>query len=170
MIERLESVLAAVRTEFPDVEVLSSGVRRERGAFALWMTIDREGGVDTVVCERISRAIDRHAEALGDSVGSYTIEVASAGVDRPLLLPEHYRRFAGSEARIITRLRIANRVEFSGTIEEADAAKVRIADRYAGMVDIPYAAIKRANLAYDPASDLKRAGETAAKRARRRKR
>jgi len=170
MIDRFESVLAAVRSDFPDVEVLSSGVRRERGAFALWMTIDREGGVDTVLCERISHAIDRRAEALGDSAGSYTIEVASAGVDRPLLLPAHYRRFAGREARIITRLRIANRVEFSGTIQEADEEKVRIADRYAGMVDIPYAAIKRANLVYDPASDLKRAGDNASKRARSRKR
>ncbi|MBV8171667.1 MAG: ribosome maturation factor RimP [Candidatus Eremiobacteraeota bacterium] len=167
MIERFESVLAGARAEFADIEVLVSGVRRERGSYVLWMRIDRPGGVDTALCERVARAIDRRAEALGDAAGPYTIEVASAGVDRPLLEPAHYRRFAGREARIITRLRIANRVEFSGAIEDADDARVRIADRYAGSVDIPYAAIKRANLVYHADDDLKRARPARAKERKR---
>ena len=154
--QRLESILAEIESSFPSVEVLKTGARRERGAYALNVTIDREGGVDTALCEQVTRFIDKRVERLVPPVDAYTIEVGSAGVDRPLLVPAHYIRFLGREARIITRLRIQNRVEFSGPIEAADEAKVRVADRYAGSVDIPYPAIKKANLVYRVQEDLKR--------------
>jgi len=155
-IEQLEAVLKNITVEFPSIEVLKTTVRRERGAYVLAVTVDRANGVDTDLCEQLTRYIERRVEAQTPPIGSYTIEVASAGLDRPLLTPAHFTRFAGRPARIITSLRVANRVEFSGAIESADDAKVTIADRYAGRVEIPYGAIKRANLIYEPAQDLKR--------------
>jgi ribosome maturation factor RimP len=155
-IESLDSILLGIATEFPSIEVLKASARRERGAYALAVTVDRDGGVDTALCEQLTRYIDHRVEALGEAVGPYTIEVASAGLDRPLLIPAHFKRFSGRDARIITKLRISNRVEFTGKLDAADDTKVTIADRYAGMVDIPYAAIKRANLVYEPADDLKK--------------
>ena len=155
-IEQLDDVLRGIAVEFPSIEVLKSNVRRERGAYVLAVIIDRKGGVDTQLCEYVTRFIAKRADALTPPAGPYTIEVASAGLDRPLLTPAHFARFIGSEARIITTLRIANRVEFTGRIESADDVKVDIADRYAGRVEIPYATIKRANLVYEPAADLKR--------------
>ncbi len=156
--ERLEAILHGIAEHFKDVEVLKTGVRREGRGYALSVTVDREGGVDTALCERITRFIDQRIEAekLGETLGAYTIEVGSAGLDRPLLAPAHYRRFIGRDARIITSLRVHNRVEFTGRIEAADEDKVTLADRYAGRVDVPYAAVKRANLVYDIADDLKR--------------
>ena len=156
--ERLEAILQNVAERFADVEVLKTAVRREGRAYALSVIIDREGGVDTALCERITRFIDQgvEAEKFDAALGPYTIEVGSAGLDRPLLAPAHYRRFIGHDARIITSLRVHNRVEFTGKIEAADEDKVTLADRYAGRVDVPYAAIKRANLVYDIAGDLKR--------------
>ncbi|MBV8081461.1 MAG: hypothetical protein JO293_07920 [Candidatus Eremiobacteraeota bacterium] len=154
--QRLGSILEGIAAGFPSIEVLKTAVRRERGAYALSVTIDRDGGVDTALCEQVTRYIDKRAEALEPPVDGYTIEVGSAGLDRPLLAPEHYMRFLGREARIITKLRIHNRVEFAGPIEAADEEKVRIADRYAGSVEIPYPAIKRANLVYRVEEDLKR--------------
>jgi len=156
--ERLEAILHAVAEHFKDVEVLKTVARREGRAYALSVTVDRDGGVDTELCERITRFIDQRVEAekFDTPLGPYTIEVGSAGLDRPLLTPAHYRRFAGREARIITSLRVYNRVEFTWKIEAADEDKVTLEDRYAGRVDVPYAAIKRANLVYDPADDLRR--------------
>lgn len=155
-IERLENILRNIAVEFPSIEVLKTIVRRERGAYALAVTVDRENGVDTDLCGQLTRYIERRIEALTPPIGACTIEVSSAGLDRPLLVPAHFMRFRGRPARIITSLRVANRVEFTGPIESADEAKVTIADRYAGHVDIPYGAIKRANLVYEPADDLKR--------------
>jgi ribosome maturation factor RimP len=155
-IESLDSILHGIATEFPSIEVLKASARRERGAYALAVTVDRDGGVDTALCEQLTRYIDHRVEGLGESVGPYTIEVASAGLDRPLLTPAHFQRFIGRDARIITRLHIGNRVEFTGRIESADDTKTSIVDKYAGKVEIPYAAIKRANLIYEPADDLKK--------------
>ena len=155
-LHKLEALIKDFAAEFTSIEILKSNVHRERGQFVIALTIDREDGVDTTLCEQISRIIDLRAEALGAEIGAYSIEVASAGLDRPLLTPEHFRRFAGRDARIITRLPVAKRVEFTGRIESATDICVTLADRYAGIVEIPHAAIKKANLVYEPREDLKK--------------
>ncbi len=155
-LHKLATLLSDFAAEFTSIEVLKSSVHRERGQSLIALMIDREGGVDTTLCEQVSRIIDLRAEALGPEIGPYRIEVASAGVDRPLLTPEHFRRFAGRDARVITRLPIAKRVEFNGRIESANDVSVTMADRYAGTVEIPHAAIKKAHLVYEPATDLRR--------------
>jgi ribosome maturation factor RimP len=154
--QRLEKLLENFAAEFTSIEILKASVHRERGEYVLSLQIDREDGVDTTLCEQVSRIIDLRAEALGSSIGPYSIEVASAGLDRPLLNAEHFRRFIGREARIITRFPIAKRVEFTGRIESSDGVSVRLADRYAGAVDIPHQAIKKAHLTYEPSEDLHR--------------
>lgn len=154
----VEEIITAISREFATVEVLKHTVRRERGVLAIAVSIDRDGGVDTGLCERISRFVANRLDASSPPIGNYSLEVASAGLDRPLLTPAHFKRFAGRDVRIITHLRIANRVEFTGRIEAADETKVILLDRYAGRVEIPYGAIKRANLAYEPAQDLKKSG------------
>jgi ribosome maturation factor RimP len=142
--------------EFRGVEVLKSVVRRERGSYVLSLIVDCEDGVDTDLCEEISRYLIRRVDELPPPIPNYRVEVASAGLDRPLLTPAHYRRFAGQRIKVITTLRIANRTEFSGAIGHVNEEAVTVADPYAGPTPIPYAAIKRANLIYDPAQDLKK--------------
>jgi ribosome maturation factor RimP len=141
---------------FADLELLRCTVRRERDAFVISLVIDREGGVDANLCEAVSRYVERRIEALPPPIPLFTLEVASAGVERPLVRPEHYRRFRNRIVRVITTLRIRNRTEFLGAIEESDDNAVVIRDRYAGPTPIPYAAIKRATLYYDPRWDLER--------------
>jgi len=153
---RVETIAANIPREFNGVEVLKSTILRERGAYAIALCIDRDGGVDTSLCERISRYVSNRLDESSPPFGNYSIEVASAGLDRPLLAPAHYARFLGRDIRVITTLRIANRVEFIGRIEAADEVKVKMSDLYAGTVEIPYAAIKRAHLVYEASADLKK--------------
>lgn len=154
----IEGVMASVAGEdrFDGVEIVRSALRREHGAYVVETVVDREGGVDTDLCEAISRALIRGIDALVPSIGSYRVEVASAGLDRPLLKPEHYRRFAGRIVKVITTLRIANRTEFTGAIGGSDDSSATILDPHAGPTQIPFAAIKRANLVFDPSADLKK--------------
>ena len=154
----LETIAGSVSSapEFFDVEVLRASVRRENRTFVLGLIVDREGGVDTDLCESISRYLIRRIDALDPPVSDYRVEVSSAGLERPLLTPSHFKRFRGRIARIITSLRIGNRVEFAGPIDLASDDSVTIADPHAGPTPIPYAAIKRAHLVYDPSTDLKK--------------
>jgi ribosome maturation factor RimP len=153
----LEEIAAAVPsvTAFHDVEVLKTTVLKEHGAYVVSLMIDREGGVDIDLCEAISKYLIRRMDALDPPV-DYRVEVASAGLERPLLAPSHYRRFRGKAAKVVTSLHIGNRVEFTGPIDAVTDDAVTILDPHAGPTPIPYAAIKRAHLVYDPATDLKK--------------
>jgi len=142
--------------QFPGIEILKCAVRKEHRVHYISIVLDREGGVDSDLCEAVSRYVENRIEELSPPVGLFQLEVASAGLDRPLLRPAHFQRFRGREIIVITSLRIGNRVEFTGAILDADDTAVTIADRYAGPTPVPYAAIKRANLVYDPREDLKR--------------
>lgn len=142
--------------DFRDVEVLKCSVHKEHRVHHLSITIDREGGVDSNLCEAVSRYVEHRIEELPPPAPLFQLEVASAGLARPLLRPEHFKRFRGREINVITTLRIKNRVDFTGAISHADDVAVTVEDKYAGPTPLPYAAIKRANLVYDPREDLKR--------------
>ena len=142
--------------EFRDVEVLKSNVLKQHRVYYVSIIIDRESGVDSNLCEAVSRYVENRIEELPPPVPLFQLEVASAGLARPLLRPEHFARFQGREINVITTLRIKNRVEFTGPIAHADGTAVTVNDKYAGPTPLPYAAIKRANLVYDPREDLKR--------------
>jgi ribosome maturation factor RimP len=156
--QALEEIIATLSADprFHDVEVLRSAVKREHGAYVLDVVVDRDGGVDTDLCQAISKQLIRRVDALEPAVDGYRVEVSSAGLDRPLLTPAHFRRFAGRTAKVITTLRIANRTEFTGGIGPVSEESVIILDPHAGPTPIPFGAMKRANLVYDPSEDLKR--------------
>jgi ribosome maturation factor RimP len=118
--------------------------------------LDREGGVSTQLCEAVSKAIARSIDALSTPAPDYDLEVASAGLDRPLYTPAQFRRFAGRKAKVVTSKPVGNRVEFSGPIVTADDTAVVIDDAHAGATPVTHAVIKRANLIYDASTDFKR--------------
>ncbi len=154
----VETICSSLTTlpELDGIEVLKSTVRAERGTFMIAVVIDRESGVDTDVCAAVAQSIERRLEALPPPVPLFHLEVSSAGLARPLLKPDDYRRFSGREINVITTLRIRNRTEFTGTIAHADDNAVTLDDRYAGRTAIPYQVIKRANVVYRPEADLKK--------------
>jgi len=96
-------------------------------------------------CEAISRALSAKLDVEDPIASSYTLEVSSPGIDRPLVRPKDYRRFAGHMARIEARAPIAGRRRFTGKIVEADENRVQLAVEE-GTVDIPFAEIARAKL------------------------
>jgi ribosome maturation factor RimP len=153
---QLEEIAASVPGAFGGVEVLRTLIRREGRTHVMSLIVDREGGMDTDACARISRFVINRIEALDPPIDDYRIEVSSAGLERPLLTAEHYRRFRGRPAKVITSLHIGNRVEFNGPIDTVTDEAVTIRDPHAGPTPIPFAAIKRAHLIYDPSSDLKK--------------
>jgi ribosome maturation factor RimP len=74
--------------DLEDAVVTPAGKRR-----MLRVIVDKDGGVDlddvAQVSSAVSSALDE-SEAMGGT--PYVLEVTSPGVDRPLLLPRHWRR------------------------------------------------------------------------------
>ncbi len=87
----LEPAVAAMGMDLEDVRITSAGRRR-----LLRIVVDADGGVSlddiALVSRELSATLDR-AAAMGEA--SYTLEVSSPGVDRPLTEPKHWRRATG---------------------------------------------------------------------------
>jgi ribosome maturation factor RimP len=119
----------------PDVELLAL----ERPASErLRLVIDREGGVDIALCERVTAA-------LRDMLETWSLEVSSPGPERPLTKPEHFRRFVGSTVRVRTVEEIEGRRTFTGRLAGADENQVSV-EATDGAVTIPLTAVRRSNL------------------------
>ena len=70
---------------------------KEAGSWFLRVYIDKEGGVSIDDCEAVSRPLSDKLDELDPIEGSYTLEISSAGADRALKKPEHFRQFMGTE-------------------------------------------------------------------------
>ena len=126
---------AALAQAEPQVEVLLAEVV---GGSTVRLFIDHPDGVSLDLCERVTNHLARVRER-------FALEVSSPGSDRPLTKPDHFRRFLGRRARVRTRDAHGGRSSFTGELVGATDAEVTIAAE-AGVVSIPYAAIKRSNL------------------------
>jgi len=79
--------------------------------------------------------------------GSYTLEVSSPGLDRPLKNPKDFRRNIGKLVRIVTRENIDNRSFFVGRLVEVNGELLRLSVSEGGEeVVIPFDIISNARL------------------------
>ncbi len=69
---------------------------KEAGTWFLRVYIDKAGGVSIDDCEAVSRPLSDKLDEVDPIEGSYTLEISSAGADRALKKPEHFRQFMGS--------------------------------------------------------------------------
>jgi ribosome maturation factor RimP len=77
-------------------------------------------------CAEISRAVSALLDVEDPLPGSYVLEVTSPGLDRPLVKPDDYVRFAGFEARIETVAPIDGRRRFKGRLGGLEGDEVRL--------------------------------------------
>ncbi|HET9029453.1 MAG TPA: ribosome maturation factor RimP [Candidatus Aquilonibacter sp.] len=152
--DKFEQTLDAIAHDsaFAGVEIVSHAARARRGMTTFTVTIDKEGGVDLATCERIAGRINDVLEEFEDP---YSLEVESAGLERPLVRPHDYERFAGKKAKIVTTLMINGGKTHRGTLVGLRGETVILATDN-GELPLPIATIKSANLEYDPRADLTR--------------
>lgn len=127
------------------VRVLLMGTTRQ----TLQIMAERKDNTAMAVedCTAISRAISPILDVEDPIKGSYSLEISSPGVNRPLIKPEDYTRFIGLNAKIETSCLIDNRRRFNGIIKEFNKNnEVVLADEDA-VFNIPYDSIKTAKLA-----------------------
>lgn len=91
-------------------------------------------------------------EALDPVSGSYTLEVSSAGMARPLRRPCDFARFVGEDVELTTTATEGRR-RYKGRIESADDAAVTLALEGDEQVTIPFDEVKKCTL--KPVYDFK---------------
>jgi ribosome maturation factor RimP len=102
--------------------------------------------MDVEACAALSRALSAVLDVEDPMPGSYTLEVSSPGIDRPLTRPKDFARWAGHIARLETAEPVEGRRRFKGTLLglEGDLVKLRLED--GKEAEVPLSAVSRAKL------------------------
>ncbi len=96
-------------------------------------------------CTEISHTISALLDVEDPIPGGFTLEVSSPGIDRPLVRPRDFERFAGHVAKIETSRPIEGRKRFRGLLGGITDAGVRIVVEDQE-TEVPFEAIQRAKL------------------------
>jgi len=109
---------------------------------------DRADGslINVEDCERITRAISAVLDVEDPLPGAWTLEVSSAGIDRPLTRVKDWNRFAGHQARVEMLMPVDGRRRFTGIVLGADEAQARLRLDDGTDVALPFADMRRAKL------------------------
>ena len=73
---------------------------KEAGVWYLRLYIDKPEGVAIDDCVAVDRLVSPLLDEADPIEGSYTFEVSSAGMERPLRLPEHFTACMGQEVEV----------------------------------------------------------------------
>ena len=92
----------------------------------LRLLIDKQGGVDILDCEAISRVVSDLLDEADPIEGSYVFEVGSAGAERPLKRPTDFEQFMGADVLLKTYKLRDGRKEFSGVLAGYDNGAVSL--------------------------------------------
>ncbi len=150
----LEPIVARDGFELVEVEWL-----REGRSWVLRLYVDRPGGVTVDHCQELSRTIEPVLDVEELIEPSYSLEVSSPGLERPLRKPEHFQRFSGERAQVKTFGPLDTgsgpRKSWTGTLRGFQDGAVAI--EVDGQVHrIPLDKIAKAHLEYDFEADLRR--------------
>ena len=107
--------------ELVDVEYVKEG-----STYYLRAYIDKEGGITINDCEAVAREMNELLDREDFIPDSYTFEVSSPGLGRPLKKEKDYVRSMGKEIEIRTYRAINREKEFYGILSAYDENTVTI--------------------------------------------
>jgi ribosome maturation factor RimP len=99
---------------------------REAGQWFLRLYLDKEGGIDILDCEAVSRKVSDLLDEADPIEGSYTFEVSSAGLERALKKPEHFAACMGQEVDVKLYRAMDGTKEHTGILEGYEDGAVTV--------------------------------------------
>lgn len=135
----VEPVLNSLGYELVRVKQISKDV--------IQFLLDSDQGIDINDCSRSTKLIRNilHVAEIKD----YNLEVSSPGLDRPLIKPEHFKKFIGSEIKLSTNMLIDGQKKFVGKLIDFDSNRNVITITCGdNVIKIDFKQIQSANLYY----------------------
>jgi len=117
-----ERVTAGRGFELVDVEV-----KREPRSHRVRLFVDKQGGIGLDDLQSVSEEMSAILDAEDPVDSSYTLEVSSPGLDRPLHGEADYRRFLGRLARISSYEPVEGRRHWMGRLLSVEGGMVMVA-------------------------------------------
>ena len=140
----VEALLKSEGLELVDLEF-----RKEARGWVLRIFMDKPGGVTLDDCSEISREIGDQIEVNELIPHSYTLEVSSPGLDRPLKKEKDFLVSIGKLIQLSTSVPLEGRTFFKGILLDFEAAgSLRLAETKKTW-EIPVGLISKARLVFE---------------------
>ena len=136
-----EQIAEPMGAEVVLVEVKGAGARSIVRTY-----IDQPGGVGLDDCARFSARLSVLLDVEDWIPFSYTLEVSSPGLDRPLVKAADYRRFSGKRAKIRTRAALHGQRNFQGKLAGVLEEKILLEIEPGEKMALALKDIEKANL------------------------
>ena len=143
----VEPMLVHEGYELVDVEIAGSGPHT-----ILRLFIDKPGGVTIDDCANVSEGVDAVLDVEDPFESSYTLEVSSPGLDRPLRKKSDFEKYTGRKVRVKTYGPVpgaGDRKMFPGLLVGLDGEIVKV-NVDGTEFQVPLEAIAKANLDWEP--------------------
>jgi ribosome maturation factor RimP len=142
------------------LDIFDLQFRREANGWVLRVFIDRPEGTERETaragepgdsigideCERVNRELGTLLDLEDIGSQSYTLEVSSPGLDRPLRGASDYQRFSGRLAKIVLTRPVDGQTFFRGRLGGMSGEDVLLTDEGGRARHLPLSAIARAQL------------------------
>jgi ribosome maturation factor RimP len=125
-IETIRSVAHRV-TEGRGFELVDVELKRERGGHFVRLFVDKEGGIGLDDLQSVSEEVSAILDACDPVASSYTLEVSSPGLDRPLKTEADYRKSVGKLVKISTYDVVDGRRHFLGRLQALEDGVLSVA-------------------------------------------
>ncbi len=127
------------------IEVAWVEFKQAGGSGLFRVFIDREEGVGLEECERVNERLSVLLDVKDPIESSYTLEVSTPGLDRPLWTMKDYERFTGRVAKIKTREQLDGKNRFRGRLAGVEGESVLL-EQSGERKSIPFPIIESARL------------------------
>ena len=151
-LERIRSIAERVAASH-GLEIWDIQSRRETSGHVVRVFIDRPGPASTPEesvsiedCEQVNREIGTILDVEDPLPFTYTLEVSSPGLNRPLRDAGDYERFAGRLAKIVVKEAVDNQKAFEGRLRGTDADDVLLEAPNGRLHRLPLRLITRGRL------------------------
>jgi len=145
--ELIEPLIEAEGMELVHVECLRGKTR-----WLVRIFIDTEGGITVDDCAAISNLVGDVLDVHELPPGSYTLEVSSPGLDRPLARDKDFMKYRGCTVKVRTAEKVEGIRNFTGTLVDyitEEGNKNLILDVEGKAYHIPREIVLKANLQYE---------------------
>lgn len=140
LLEKIEEIIQPI-LELDRIELVEVIFRPQGPGHILRLFVDKPGGVTLKECSALNREISGALDKSGIIEASYTLEVSSPGLDRPLVNEKDFVRVKGKRVRIVTAEQICGICEHGGEVAEVSEGIVTILKENA-VIEIPIDKIK----------------------------
>lgn len=127
LLEQIEKVATPVLEEH-QAELVDVTFVHEHGQWVLRFFLDKQGGITLDDCAKISEHLSRNLDAADAIPQSYSLEVSSPGLNRPLKKEADFQRFIGQKVNVTLFAPLNGRRHFKGILKGVQPGQFDVQD------------------------------------------